>query len=76
MSANEAPGLADGTRAVVRSGSPSPEELVAILTALDAATRADRDVPAPPRPAWVRAARQESMGGRAAASPSDLGGWC
>jgi hypothetical protein len=68
-------GLADGTRLVVRAGSPTAEETVAIITAIDAATRADRDVPAPRRPAWLLAGRQESMGGRAAASPSDLGGW-
>jgi hypothetical protein len=70
------PGLPDGTRMVVRSGAPTPDELVAVLTALDAATRADRPPLRVERPAWTRAARQESMGGRSAASPSDLGGWC
>lgn len=69
-------GYTDGTRMVVTHGAPTDEESVAILLALDAARRADAPTMAPSRPAWVSAARREGVGGSAAATPSDLGGWC
>jgi hypothetical protein len=72
-------GLPHGTRMVVRSGTPTDDEALAVLFALDVAARADQAAAAAARPttapAWRRAARQESVGGRAAASPSDLEGW-
>jgi hypothetical protein len=68
-------GLPSGTRVVVTAGDPTHEEVLAVLLALDQATSADADVPAPPPPAWLRAARQEAVGGPAAATPADLRGW-
>jgi hypothetical protein len=68
-------GIAPGSLMVVRAGCPSAEEALAVLLALDTALRADTSAPRPSRPAWVAAARQEALGGRAAASRSDLGGW-
>jgi hypothetical protein len=71
--------LPEGTRLVVRRGDPTDEETVAVLLALDTVARVDaaaaeRARPKRP-PAWVRAVRQESVGGRNAGSPTDLGGW-
>jgi hypothetical protein len=72
-------GLPDGTRMVVRAGAPTDDEVLTVLLAIDAATRADAAAAeaARPRraPAWQRAARQEAVGGGAAASPTDLAGW-
>jgi hypothetical protein len=68
-------GLPNGTRLVVRAGSPTADEALAILLALDAATRADAPVQEPSAPAWVAAARQEAVGGRPAATRSDLRAW-
>lgn len=69
-------GLPDTTRMVVRTGAPTDEETVAILLALDAATRADAPAPTPSRrPAWVAAARQEGVGGGPTATRTDLGRW-
>lgn len=69
------PGLADGTRLLVRAGSPTAEEVVAIALALDAATRTDTQPSAPRRPAWVVASRREGLGGAPAATRSDVHGW-
>jgi hypothetical protein len=73
-----ADGLPDGTRLVVTAGDPTAVESLAVLLALDAARRADAPAaPAAParRAAWVRAARQEGVGGPPAATSSDLGAW-
>lgn len=54
-------------------GDPSPEELAAVVTALAAARDDDaRARLVPVVPAWLRAARQESIGGDVAAAPADL----
>lgn len=68
-------GLPSGTRIAVTAGTANQDDLLAVLLALDQAARADADVPEPATPAWLRAARRENVGGRAAASPADLRGW-
>lgn len=71
-------GLADGTRLVVRGGTPSAEEVVAIALAIDAVERARRSgvsKPSPRMSTWVAACRREGVGRMAAATPSDIRGW-
>lgn len=74
MSASDDPsvGLGDGTRLVVRSGNPTADDIEALVAALDTAQRADAAAAPLRRPAWLRAARIESVGGRPVASPGDL----
>lgn len=63
-------GLRDGSRLVV-SGNATPEELAAVVAALDVAL--DRgDSTAPRRPGWREAARREAVGGRLVRSRADL----
>jgi hypothetical protein len=66
--------LGTGARIEVRSGSPTPEDIAALVLALDHVTVADAAVRrrAPRAPAWVRAARREAMGSAPMASPADL----
>lgn len=65
-------GLADGTRLRV-AGAPSAEEIAAAVAALDvAAPRRPRIGRDSGRPAWIRAARIEALGGAPATSPADL----
>lgn len=59
----------------VVAGTPTAEELAAVVVALgDIAT--DRRQPRPPPPAavWARAARREALGARPHRSPQDLHG--
>ena len=63
-------GLPDGTRVTI-SGNPTPEEIAAVLTALDTVAASDRK-PQPRRPGWQEAARREAVGGRAVRSRADL----
>jgi MoxR-like ATPase len=66
-------GLADGSRLRV-GGAPGPEELAAVVAALDAAARAD-DVEgaANRRPSgWQRAARAEAVGAGRFRSAADV----
>lgn len=67
-------GLRDGARVAVTAGNPTPEEVAAVLAALDAARRVDEASRRPEgTPAWLRAARREAVGGRLmTASPADL----
>jgi len=68
--------LAPGTRLRVDTGRPSPEELAAVVIAVDAAEACPpaRRVGAggDDRPAWQRAARLEAAGVGRLATPSDL----
>jgi hypothetical protein len=68
--------LAPGTRLRVDTGQPSPEELAAVVIAVDAAEARPpaRRVGAggDDRPAWQRAARLEAAGVGRLATPSDL----
>lgn len=57
------------------TGNPSPEEIAAVVMALDQAAADDAAAAArrvPPRPAWQYAGRLESVGGRIVRAPSDL----
>lgn len=63
-------GLRDGTRIVV-SGSPTLEEVAAVIAALDGALQRD-DGRARPRSGWREAARREAVGGRLVRSRADL----
>lgn len=63
-------GLADGTRVVV-TGTPTAEEVAAVVVALDTALAARR-APSAPRFAWQVAARLESTGQRIVSSPWEL----
>jgi hypothetical protein len=67
-------GLADGTRVRIVRGSPSDQEAVAVLLALDAARRAGDGAAArrPARPGWRRAARLEGVGGPRVLAARDL----
>ncbi|MDP8969687.1 MAG: hypothetical protein M3N52_04160 [Actinomycetota bacterium] len=66
------PGLRSGTRLRV-TGRPTREQLTAAVVAIDQATAADRATTgAPARPAWLRAARAEGVGGGRVATPTDL----
>lgn len=67
-----APGLGDGTRLAFRRGNPTPEEVAAVVVALDAARRHEGEHRARPAPAWQRAARLEAVGGGPVSSPADL----
>jgi hypothetical protein len=66
-------GLADGTRMRVR-GAPTPEQVAALVVAVDATRAADRRADRPParRPAWLLAARMEGVGGRPRAGAADV----
>ena len=63
-------GLRDGTR-VVLTGNPTPEEIAAVVIALDAAAEHDADAMSR-RSAWQEAARREAVGGRLVRSRYDL----
>lgn len=64
--------LADGTRIRV-AGSPSAEEIAAVVAALDAAAVQDAASRRHPRrPAWQYAGRLEAVGGRIVRTPADL----
>jgi hypothetical protein len=63
-------GLADGTRLVIR-GNPSPEEVAAVVAALDQVT-SERNAGSRRRPGWLQAARREGVGGRLVRSRADL----
>lgn len=62
--------LRDGTR-VVLTGNPTPEEIAAVVVALDAAAEHDAGA-ASRRSAWQEAARREAVGGRLVRSRNDL----
>jgi hypothetical protein len=67
------PGLPDGTRVRVRSSTPTPAEVAALMLALDQAAEGDAaGRSGPRRPAWQTAARLEALGGAPAASATDL----
>lgn len=54
-------------------GDPTPEEVAAVVTAISRAQDEDAERRlVPVVPAWLRAARQESIGGDVAAAPADL----
>ncbi len=67
--------LRNGARVMVRAGRPTPEELAALVAALDAPDGGDasgerrRPVGGP---AWQRAARLEAAGAGRLATPGDL----
>ena len=63
-------GLPDGTRVAI-SGSPTPDEVTAVLVALDQALTSDT-AQRPRRSGWQEAARREAVGGRLIRSPSEL----
>ena len=63
-------GLSDGTRVVV-SGNATPEEIAAVVAALDIALERE-DGRARPRSGWREAARREAVGGRLVRSRADL----
>lgn len=63
-------GLGDGTRIVV-SGDPTPEEVAAVVAALDVALQRE-DNGVRPRSGWREAARREAVGGRLVRSRADL----
>jgi hypothetical protein len=63
-------GLSDGTRVVI-TGHPTPEEIAAVIVALDAAAEQDSQSP-PRRSGWQQAARHEAVGGRLVRSRNDL----
>ena|GEM_PF-6210103 len=66
-------GLADGATVRITGGEVTPEEVAAVVLALDAARAAERRSSEPrPEPAWLRAARRELLGGPPVASPTDL----
>jgi hypothetical protein len=72
MSHMPAAGLADGTRIRI-SGTPTPEEITAVVMALDQAAAADAARRRRPRPpAWQYAGRLEAVGGRIVRAPADL----
>lgn len=66
--------LRDGARVVVRAGQPTPEELAALVVALDASDAAQAGERRRPvsGPAWQRAARLEAAGVGRPATPADL----
>ena len=69
---NPPTGLPDGTRLALR-GRPDEAEAAAVIAAVDAARQADARAATPKRtPAWQRAARRESVGGKLVADPGDL----
>lgn len=69
----DAHGLAPGTRMRILSGTASPQEITAVLLAIDQATRRDRAARArPTRPAWQLAGRLESLGAAPIASGWEL----
>ena len=56
------------------SGNPTPEEVAAVVLALDHFAAADSAAATQPRrPAWLEAARLEASGTRVVRSPADLG---
>lgn len=63
-------GLTDGTRIAV-TGNPTPEEVAALVVALNEVARQAR-TQVTPRLAWQVAARHEATGHRAVASPWEL----
>ena len=63
-------GLPDGTRLVI-SGNPTPEEIAAVVAALDVALQRD-DNRVRSRSGWREAARREGVGGRLMRSRADL----
>lgn len=63
-------GLRDGTRIVV-SGNPTPDEIAAVVAALDVALQRDHDR-VRPRSGWREAARREAVGDRLIRSRADL----
>lgn len=63
-------GLSDGTRVAV-SGNPTPEEIAAVVVALDVALD-QGDGGQRRRPGWREAARREAVGGRLVRSRADL----
>lgn len=69
MDAEEPP--AAGQLRVVAGGTPTPEELAALVVALTP-TGGDGPGPAPGPAPWQRAAMLEGIGGRPATSPADL----
>lgn len=66
--------LRHGARVVVRAGQPTPEELAALVAALDASAAGQADERRRPvsGPAWQRAARLEAAGVGRLATPADL----
>lgn len=58
----------------VVAGSPTAEELAALVVALGdvAADRRQPRPPPPPAAVWARAARREALGARPHRSPQDL----
>lgn len=64
-------GLPDGTRMIV-TGNPTPEEVAAVVVALDATAAADAAPRGARRPAWQYAGRLEAIGGRIVRTPADL----
>ena len=55
------------------SGNPTPEEIAAVVVALDQVAAADAAARRPlRRPPWQHAARVEAVGGRIVRSPADL----
>lgn len=71
MAIEKIPLPAGGWAAVLR-GDPSPEELAALVLAVDVAAVARARQALQP-PAWLRAARREGLGAAPVASPADLG---
>jgi hypothetical protein len=63
-------GLRPGARIAV-TGNPTPDEVAALVLALDRPAGDGRD-PGPRRPAWQQAARLEAVGGASVRSPRDL----
>lgn len=63
-------GLRDGTRVEI-TGNPTPEEVAAVVIALDRALERGAGGAAR-RPGWQEAARREAVGGRLIRSPSEL----
>lgn len=70
MDAEEPPAAAQ--LRVVAGGTPTPEELAAVVVALTPTGGGDPSGPAPGPAPWQRAAMLEGIGGRPATSPADL----
>jgi hypothetical protein len=61
--------LRPGTRLRILGGSPTPEQIAALVLAVDQLLA--EKAPGPPQPGWQRAARVEGLGGAPLESSRD-----